>query len=250
MSSIASLPWYDLPSTHNNIDQFWQILASALRECGVTQVPEQLNRSTALELQWASPKLLISQCCGPDLFTPAATQLEVIARPVFDDLNCDDGHYFSHIVINPQYNYGPAHLVVNSLSSRSGHGALVEWCKLQGITTARLTVSGSHHQSLAVLRDGQADIAAIDAHSWNLLQETELTIVGRSTEALTPPYVMHMEHSAKREQVRDALQHAVEAAGYRVGIKAILPADKHAYQTTVIDHQLAPVELLEKVPAR
>lgn len=161
-------------------------------------VPAQLDRNTPLDKQWANPMLLISLCCGPDLFTPAAAHLQVIARPVFEDLDCDEGHYFSHIVYNPQYSGGLARLVVNSLSSRSGHGALIEWCKQRKIATQQLSVSGSHHNSLAALRQNQADFAAIDAHSWNLLQEKDLDIIGRSAQALAPPYVMHASPLAQR----------------------------------------------------
>lgn len=235
MNTIASLPWYDLPSTHASIDQFWQVLASAMRDLEIEQVPAQLDRNTPLEQQWASPDLLISQCCGPDLFTTAAAHLQVIARPVFDDLDCDAGYYFSHIVAAPQYSGGPAQLVVNSLSSRSGHGALIEWCKQQDISTQSLSISGSHQGSLAALRERRADFAAIDAHSWNLLQEKDLRIVGRSAQALAPPYVTYVGNTARREQLQQALAQAINEAGHLLAIKAIAPTDKQAYQSTLIE---------------
>ena len=235
MNTIASLPWYDLPSTHTSIDQFWQTLARAMRDCKLEQVPAQLDRSTPLAQQWANPNLLISQCCGPDLFTPAAAQLQVIARPVFDDLDCDAGYYFSHIIAAPDYSGGPARLAVNSLSSRSGHGALLEWCEQQSISMQSLSISGSHQGSLAALREGRADFAAIDAHSWNLLQEKDLCIVGRSAQALAPPYVTHVGNTARREQLQQALAQAISDAGHLLALKAIALTDKQAYQSTLVE---------------
>ncbi|MGB0865979.1 MAG: PhnD/SsuA/transferrin family substrate-binding protein [Granulosicoccaceae bacterium] len=233
MRKTASLPWYDSPNTRAALDSFWRVTRHALLDLGMEQVPEQLDRNSPPEQLWSNSGLLLSQCCGPDLFTDEARDLWVIARPVFSDLDCDHGLYYSHIVSARHYTGGPARLVINSPSSRSGHGALVEWCAQERIEPARICVSGSHENSLARLRMGDADLAAVDAHSWKNLTTGKVEIVGRSKPALSPPYVTHTNQAAERERIFAALTQAIFEAGHILDIEGLQKTDKLEYQSTL-----------------
>lgn len=241
MSYIASLPWYDLPQTHTAVDQFWNVLATALQDHALDGVPATLDRNTPLPDQWALSRLLLSQCCGPDLKTTAAQQLSTIARPVFSDLDCTPGSYFSHIVASRPYLGGTARLAANALSSRSGYGALIEWTQKHAVPVEGIAVTGSHAASLQALREGRADLAAIDAHSWNLLQVDDLHIIDHSSEALAPPYVMHCSNNRKSDKVAQALAQAIDHAGHLIGIKGVLKTTNTDYSCRQATSTLPPV---------
>lgn len=250
MKLIASLPWYDLTATQHQLDNFWQTMRACLSveiadqlagqsygqrsESSVIELPEQLDRQTPLDQQWQSRALLISQCCGPDLFTPQASELVAVARPVFSDLDCRPGNYFSHIVTAASPRSGKR-LVVNSPSSRSGCNALLEWFDAQGWQADQYLVSGSHEASLQLIREGRADYAAIDAHSWNLLSQTEadngVVIIDQSSEAPAPPYVTHRANPLSTDILLSALQQSVALNGQQLGIIDILPTDIEVYRS-------------------
>lgn len=238
MNLIASLPWYDLPTSQSQLNAFWSVLSDELRRRGVVSLPAGLERSLPLAKLWARPGLVLSQCCGPDLFTDAAQQLIPVARPVFSDLDCTAGHYFSYIVTAR----GREHLrgtrwVVNSVSSRSGCVALLEWANAEGRTCERVHISGAHATSLDLLREGVADLAAIDAHSWPLLDTRGITIIGRSTEYPAPPFVMHRQCPVSPNTLLEALEQAIGRAGHLVNINRVLATGIECYQSVT---RLAP----------
>lgn len=172
---LASFPWYDLPSVQWANDSLWR----------ATGYPGELKRDRTTSELWHDPDLLVTQACGLDLFLSEAP-IEPIAAPVFD-LDCDAGMYFSYIVGNINGRVA----AVNSLSSRSGWSALLTKC-----TPQRVVVTGSHRASLAALRSGTADVAAIDAVTWSIIKRDSpaeisgLEIADRSSDAPSPPYVV------------------------------------------------------------
>ncbi|GAA3704568.1 PhnD/SsuA/transferrin family substrate-binding protein [Oceanisphaera sediminis] len=242
MRLIASLPWYDLPALRPRLDAFWSVLSHELNNerqpvhTDPVPLPGRLNRHTPLIEQWSHPGLLLSQCCGPDLFTPQARELVPIARPVFGDLDCTPGQYFSYIVSASHKPFRrhdlhrPSRFVINSASSRSGCAALFEWTTANGIDCDQVMISGSHASSLEYLRNGRADVAAIDAHSWPLLDSRGITIIDNSTEAPTPPFVMHRRSPVTPELMQAALSSAIQQAGNGINIEAVLGASRQTYR--------------------
>lgn len=241
MRLIASLPWYDLPALRPQLDAFWSVLRHELSNelqrlhSDPVPLPDRLNRHTPLIEQWANLGLLLSQCCGPDLFTPQAQELVPIARPVFSDLDCSPGQYFSYIVSASHQTRrhdlnDSGRFVINSASSRSGCAALFEWATANGMGCNQVVISGSHASSLESLRNGTADMAAIDAHSWPLLNSRGITIIGRSKEAPTPPFVMHQRSPITPALMHEALSSAIQQAGASINIEAVISASRQTYQ--------------------
>lgn len=234
---IASLPWYDLPGSARGLDAFWNRLREqlCLQHPDLQQrLPNQLDRETGLERQWNSAGLILSQCCGPDLFRPDTPELEVIARPVFSALDCEAGYYFSHIISRTDKLSDELRVVANGPTSRSGFIALQEWLQQQGIEPARLLFSGSHQQSLLWIKEGRADLAAIDAHSWHWLKDDTLAILDRTETAPTPPYVMHHQSPVSAESMRKTLGAVLLQNTNEIGISGLLPSDKALYQACAI----------------
>ena len=241
MRLIASLPWYDLPALRTQLDVFWSVLRHELSKelqrvnTDRLPLPDRLNRHTPLIEQWGHPGLLLSQCCGPDLFTPQAQELVPIARPVFSDLDCTPGQYFSYIVCASHQARrhdlnDSSRFVINSASSRSGCAALFEWTTANGMNCNQVLISGSHAGSLESLRNGTADMAAIDAHSWPLLDSRGITIIGKSKEAPTPPFVMHRRSPITPALMHEALSGAIQQAGASINIETVMSASRKTYQ--------------------
>ena len=65
----VGLPMYDPPELHSTVDSWWRGIARALREQGIAEVPDRLERSLALDALWGAPDLLLTQTCGYPLVT-------------------------------------------------------------------------------------------------------------------------------------------------------------------------------------
>ena len=230
---VVSLPWYDLPSAHQALDDFWLLLREALCNQSVERLPHRLHRTTPLQTQWSHPELLLSQCCGLDLFTPATQAVRPIGRLVFD-LPCEPGNYLSYIVTTPGTLPGtslpPERIAINSLFSRSGCTALLSWLKAHNWTPHKTLISGSHQASVDLIRQGLADMAAVDAHSWSLVDQGGLEIIGQSAQAPTPPFISCAESDVPAPILLGALQRAV-AQGGKIGIREVMPVDGEVYRS-------------------
>ncbi len=232
----GSLSWYDNPHTRHALDEFWFSVVQFLRQRGIDNICTDLQRDVGLEALWGSPQLIIGQCCGPDLFTPAGSELNVIARPVFSDLDCRPGNYFSYIMCRTNSVPRAARVAVNSPSSRSGCYALTEWMEANEVNTTSFTVSGSHKNSLALLESHQADLIAVDAHSLHQCQlQNDSPVIDRSREALAPPFVSHNASDHHRELLFEALLHAIRVHGHAVGMSGLIECGRCDYRRAGMD---------------
>ena len=229
---IASLPWYDFPSSRSHLDSVYRLIQQQLARKGVDGklLPEQLDRQTLLQEQWSNKSLILSQCCGPDLCSPAGRALKVIARPVFNTLDCQPGYYFSHIVTRSKNLSDTPNIVVNSNTSYSGCTALLNWLKKTGRSYKHYQVSNSHQGSINRLLSGEADVAAIDAYSWQFIEHDGLQIIDRSETALAPPFVCHNECDIDHRTLASALELSFREKGAPLHLTKIASADNQLYQ--------------------
>lgn len=232
MKFIASLPWYDHPVSAPALDRFWETLRNRLLGAGLKGAPHNLNRSIPLVNQWQNPGLVLSQCCGPDLFTTSAGKVSCLGRPVFTDLDCPPGYYYSHIVSRDVLVSNPC-VAINSLTSWSGNTALKQWLLEHGVEYSRCVITGSHQGSLNLLRQGQVDLIAVDGHTWTSLDHHGVNIIGRSGLALTPPYISGIENEQAREIIKGALAESLIKEGDNIGISELLDASEAIYRPFV-----------------
>lgn len=78
---IASLAMYDLPWLKAANDRLWSEIAVRLRDLGVPDVPERLERNMDLEDVWRSPRLLLGQTCGYPLMSDLRETVQLVATP-------------------------------------------------------------------------------------------------------------------------------------------------------------------------
>ena len=207
----------------------------------------ELDRTKGVEEIWRHESLLVSQACGLDLFLNDAP-IEPFAVPVFD-LASAPKHYFSFIVGD----VNGSRAAVNSLSSRSGYSALLTVCEPE----EELLVTGSHLASLAALREGRADVAAIDAVTWGIVERTApellrgIEVVARSSEALAPPYVTR--RGKDTSELLGRLSAAVQSspdASRQLGLVGVEPVGREDYRPILEEYKRVNARRLSlSVPA-
>lgn len=233
---IASLPWYDLRELRTVTDALWQRIAAAAARRGLT-APTSLCREIDHETQWRSARLLLSQACGYDVVFGHRENLRVVATPRYLAEGCVGARYASWIVVAQ---HAPARQLVdlrggvcaaNQTTSHSGMNALraliaplaggrpffreVRWC-------------GAHEQSLGLIRQGLADVAAIDCVTHALLARHRpqalhgTRILASTPPAAAPPFVTSSStNPATRAALRAALHEVMvdpEAAALRAAL--------------------------------
>ena len=198
---IASLPMYDRPSTRGANERLWTLMRDALG-----YGPKSLSFSDNLWDLWRSPDLLFAQTCSLPYRMELHRTLEIVASSVHD-LPCPDGMYFSVIVgrenAPPNLMSFNGKLAINSFDSQSGWAALPD-----NLRTAEPLVTGSHAASAEAVANGSADLTAIDAVTWGMLDfSTELQVLTQTPPTPALPFVTTRGNDV--DAIRDALSHAV-----------------------------------------
>ena len=240
--SPAALPWYRFPETQPILDSIWKDVVSELRVAGVEHAPEFLDHTTAHRAFLSKPSLVLSQCCGPDLFQDDAVNMVPFAAPVISAYQVEPGYYFSHIVTGKSgvtsqsgvTGESAEHIcprvVINSRTSHSGCTAVKLWLDAHGIEEYTIYESGSHHNSVRELQAGRADIAAIDALSWRFLNTNGLEILDNSEPALAPPFIAGCNSTIPIDLMRPMLDSAFNRHGKSLGITGLVPITKSDYR--------------------
>jgi ABC-type phosphate/phosphonate transport system substrate-binding protein len=168
---IASLPMYD--ANPGAVGQWWLAISRALLAHGIDDVPEALEWPTDLNAHWRDPRLLLSQTCGYPLMTTLLREVQVVGAFHYTAPGCSGFRYRSELLARVDdsqaiEDFRGRAAAVNSLDSHSGCNALrglVAPLARAGMFFREWIVCGSHRGSLAALRSGTADIAAIDCIS-------------------------------------------------------------------------------------
>lgn len=174
---IASLPMYDWSEMHYIHDEFWQMLRNNLLARGI-DAPQHLSRSNNEDSDWLLPELLFSQTCGYPFSTFLSGKVQYLTTPVFDVAGCNDGYYSSALVVRRDADIDTDNLkgkkfAYNSKLSWSGyHTAIREFGHLEEFFGSLIESEG-HRNSARLVAAGKADVAALDAVCWHLLQYYE-----------------------------------------------------------------------------
>ena len=202
--AVASMPMYDLPEVHTALDGLWRGFAGHLQREGVKDIPRRLAHGCSLSQLWNDPDLWFSQCCGFDLVNRYAGTLTPIATPHFGASECKGCDYASVVVVRDDCEADDvlemrgAVCVINGPESHSGMNALRALIapKSGGKRYfSQIKVSGTHADSLEMIKRGEADVAAIDCVTLALLKRYRPTALsglrklGRTDRAPGIPYV-------------------------------------------------------------
>lgn len=221
---LATLPMYDLPELREATDQWWQAIRRALKDAGIGDAPEMLDRSSLREDAWRSSDLLLTQTCGYPLTFDFRDSLRAVAVPTYLAEGCEPGIYRSAFVVRADddgetlEHYRGRRVAANGPDSQSGCNCLrakIAPLAQSGPFFSEVIWSGAHRASLHLVASGQADIAAIDAVTFALIRRvapeevSRLRVLGWSDPAPALPYATPISADrAMRERIRDALRQA------------------------------------------
>lgn len=217
--------------------------------------------SLSLPELWLSPDLLLTQTCGYPLMTLLRDQVRIVGRPRYELPDASAGNHCSLIISRADdvrktlADFRGSRGVINSEDSNSGMNLLRQrLAPLQrdGQFFATVGISGAHRESLRWLRDGHADLAAVDSVTYAYLAQhapedvSGLRMVARSALSPTLPFITvatatdeQVEHL--REVMNRALRELPDVAQI-LGLPEVLPASESDYRV-VLDYQREAEEL-------
>lgn len=220
----AGLPMYDPPELRPAVDAWWQGLARAFRAEGLDEVPERLDRELAFDALWSASDLLFAQACGYPLMSMWSDRLGYLVTPRYAAPGCEGSSYCSFIVVPANStaqcieDLRGGRCSINSRISHSGFNALrshVAPLARSNRFFGAICVSGGHAESLDQIARGEADIAAIDCVTYELMRRCRSAtiaatrIVGRTARAPGLPYVTRIDAAPEvRERLAAGLLRA------------------------------------------
>jgi ABC-type phosphate/phosphonate transport system substrate-binding protein len=170
--SIASLPMYDRPETAMANDALW----TAIRARLPLDTPRILTRDGDPWDHWRAPGLILSQTCGCPYRTQLHGAVHLVGTPDHALPGCPPGHYNSVLIArrdDPRSalcDFASARFAFNEPLSQSGWAAPQTHAAGLGFAFDVPVQTGGHRVSARAVANGRADIAAIDALTWALIQ--------------------------------------------------------------------------------
>lgn len=190
---IAALPMYDPPPLQGANDRFWAGIRDGLRARGIA-APEALARGADdLWPVWTAPDLVLAQTCGFPFRARLQGRVTLIGTPDYGVEGCAPGYYRSVIVArgdDPRRDmaeFDGALLAWNDALSQSGWAAPINMAADMGLRLRPGPRTGAHRASAIAVAEGRAEIAAIDAVTFGLLQGIEPALSALRVVAMTPP---------------------------------------------------------------
>ncbi len=191
---IASLGMYDAAAVQGANDRLWALTQDQLAARGIA-APHSLTRGEgAYWPAWQSPDLVLSQTCGFPYRARLHGKVTLIGAPDHGLSGVPRGHYRSVIVLrsdDPRQSLAEltaAPMAFNDDLSQSGWAAPANLAAEMGLTLSPRLRSGSHRASAAAVAAGRADLAALDAVTWAMMQEDgDPSVAALRVLAETPP---------------------------------------------------------------
>lgn len=177
---LAIFPMYDWPETRSANDRFWERLRISLKDHGF-EAPKALTRTDDPFSVWTSEELLLGQTCGLPYVQQLRDSVSLVGTPAYE-IDCGAGSYFSVLIVAENSSIASlsdlqgARLGYNGPLSQSGFAAFYFHLKCHGIDSRILGNSlqtGSHRASVSSVANGEVDVAAIDAVSWEMAKRHE-----------------------------------------------------------------------------
>jgi ABC-type phosphate/phosphonate transport system substrate-binding protein len=250
-TGFAELLMYVAPQRIEEAQQQW--LQQITQILGVEPLDAQAGGlASDLMALWLSPQLLLTQTCGYPLMTALRGKVQVVGRPVYQLPHSAEGAHCSLLVAradDPRQTleaFRGSHGLVNSQDSNSGMNlfrhALAPFQR-EGRFFADTTLTGGHRNSLAQIKAGKGDLAAIDSVTFDYLTREEsdevagLKVIARTAPGPCLPYITRL--GADAEAIRLAMNQALlerpEVAAV-LAISGVLPASEADYEV-LLDYQ-------------
>ncbi len=208
---LASLPMYDWPEVREATNLWWQGLS---RHMGLAV---GLDRSADHFAAWRRDDLVFSQTCGYPFTHEFKGVLDYVSTPHYAADGCEGANYCSMVLARekrPLQDFRGAIAAVNSPDSMSGMLALkLVFAPLarDGEFFAQVVKSGSHVASMRAVREGKADVCAVDAICVAMARRYRPDYLEGLVEIARSPLVPGLPYVARAGNIA-ALRGAVTAA--------------------------------------
>ena len=146
----------------------WQTLWSLIRDT-LGFGPAALCVPEDLAAHWRDPDLLLSQTCSLPFRLGLHQKVHLVGAFHFDLPLTPPGDYHSVILSRPGALPRAPRLAINAADSQSGWAALWDWSS--GNLPGNRLLTGAHQASALAVAQNQADLCAIDAVTWALIQK-------------------------------------------------------------------------------
>lgn len=190
---IASLGMYDFGAAQAANDRLWALIRRGLRGRGF-EAPEWLTRGEhAYWDAWQSPDLVLSQTCGYPFRARLHGKVTYVGTPDYGVEGCAPGYYRSVFVVranDPRQtlaDFDGARFAYNEPLSQSGWAAPQTHAARLGLRLPPVLRTGGHRLSAKAVAEGRADIAALDAVTFELMQGLDPVAARLRVIALTDP---------------------------------------------------------------
>lgn len=265
---IANLGMYDGGDLAAANDVLWNAIAKRLRAFGVRHVPRRLERDLPLDEIWSSDRLLFGQTCGYPLAATYRRQLSVIAAPRYAAPGCKKSRHRSFIIVNVGESVRDllglrgSRAVINEEHSMTGRHLLGHSIADVGGAYgffASVAESGAHARSLAMVAEGEADVAAIDCVTYDHLSRSVPDLVARTRilhRTIATPTLPFVISTARGEAtaalvgraLTEALADPATAeARTALGLEGTRTSSTSAYDDTLVIAAVADAVLKERV---
>lgn len=175
---IASLPMYHRPELVDAHDRYWTLIRQNLAHADIPS-PTDLTRGSDEFETWRDPTLVLSQTCGMPYRNSLHGHVTLIGTPDFGLDGCEPGWGRSAFVVRSDdarssiEDFAGAVFAYNQAHSQSGYASPYRHVDKLGFWFTQRHRSGQHLNSARAVADGTADIAAIDAVTWRLIERHE-----------------------------------------------------------------------------
>lgn len=227
---IASLPMYDWPELTSSNEALWNAVGNRLDENGV-DAPENLTRTDDDEAHWLAADLLLGQTCGYPFSTKLKSKVAYVATPEYAVEGCDGANYSSAIIAHKSSeisleSMSGKQFAYNSTSSLSGYRCMRAMVGELGLYFGEMIESSGHRQSARMVASGAADVAALDAVCWHMLQKFEpetaanLKVIGWTKSYPALPFITSLDTDSEtvdalRQVLQDVFSSQTEVTGFQ-----------------------------------
>ncbi len=208
-----------------------------------------------LKALWLSPQLLLTQTCGYPLMTELQGKVQVVGRPVYQLPHSANGNHCSLLVAREDdprqalVEFRGSHGLLNSRDSNSGMNLFrhaLAPLQQNGAFFADVTLTGGHRSSLAAIKAGDGDLAAIDSVTFDYLardgseEVAGMKVIARTAEGPCLPYITRL--GADADAIRAAMNQALNElpdVAHVLAISEVMSASVEDYQVLLDYRQQA-----------
>jgi ABC-type phosphate/phosphonate transport system substrate-binding protein len=148
--------------------------------------PSTLTRSGDVHAGWSDPDWIVTHVCGLPYAARHRDRLEVLGAFALSIPDATPDARYRSVLLSPhdrtvsELTSSETHAVANSADSLSGWASLLNaTVGPTGVWPGSVTFTSAHYQSVRMLAEGQADLAAIDAWSLALIRQEQPDLLDR-----------------------------------------------------------------------